>query len=88
MILPLFTAFLLAAPGPCDAWNPTHGDPGLHCIELVPRPEFEQVSGRVRLMPALSPFGLAVTADGPEILTLTKEQKKNLSQASAAKVSV
>ena len=31
---------------------------------------------------------IAVTPGGPEILTLTKEQKKNLSQASAAKVSV
>jgi methionyl aminopeptidase len=31
---------------------------------------------------------IAVTPDGPEILTLTKEQKKNLGQASVAKASV
>ena len=31
---------------------------------------------------------IAVTADGPEILTLTKEQKKSLGKASSAKASV
>jgi len=69
VILPLLLASL-AVPGPCDAWNPIHGDPGLHCIELVPRPEFEHVSGRVRLAPAHSPFGLAATADGQARLDL------------------
>ena len=69
MILPLFLGALLAA-GPCDAWNPVHGDPGLHCIELVPRPEFESVSGSVRLVPAQSPFGIAVTRDGVPLLDL------------------
>ena len=69
MILPLLLGTLLAA-GPCDAWNPIHGDPGLHCIELVPRPEFESVSGSVRLVPAQSPFGIAVTRDGVPLLDL------------------
>ena len=69
VILPLFLGTLLAA-GPCDSWNPVHGDPGLHCIELVPRPEFESVSGSVRLVPAQSPFGIAVTRDGVPLLDL------------------
>jgi suppressor of ftsI len=60
----------LLAAGPCDAWNPVHGDPGLHCIELVPRPEFESASGSVRLVPARSPFGIAVTRDGVPLLDL------------------
>ena len=51
----------LAAVSPCDDWKAIYGDPGLHCIELVPRPEFEAASGSVRLVPARSPFGIAVT---------------------------
>jgi FtsP/CotA-like multicopper oxidase with cupredoxin domain len=47
-----------------------HGDPGLHCIELVPRPEFETASGSVRLVPARSPFGIAVTREGIPLLDL------------------
>ncbi|HEU5050397.1 MAG TPA: multicopper oxidase domain-containing protein, partial [Gemmatimonadales bacterium] len=70
MILPSLILSLLAGGGPCDDWNPVHGDPGLHCIELVPRPEFEGASGRVRLVPADSPFGLAVTRDGVPRLDL------------------
>ena len=69
MILPLLLGTLVAA-GPCDAWNPVHGDPGLHCIELVPRPEFESAAGSVRLVPSRSPFGLAVTRDGVPLLDL------------------
>ncbi len=66
----LFLIAGLLAAGPCDAWNPVHGDPGLHCIELVPRPEFESASGSVRLVPAQSPFGVAVTRDGVPVLDL------------------
>ena len=69
MILTFILGTLLTA-GPCDAWNPVHGDPGLHCIELVPRPEFETASGSVRLVPARSPFGIAVTRDGVPLLDL------------------
>ena len=36
----------------------------LYCIELTPRPEFSNVSGRVDLARAPSAFGLAVTRDG------------------------
>ena len=36
----------------------------LYCIDLVPRPEFREVSGRVDLARAASAFGLAVTRDG------------------------
>ncbi len=66
----LFLIAGLLAAGPCDTWNPVHGDPGLHCIELVPRPEFESASGSVRLVPAQSPFGVAVTRDGVPVLDL------------------
>ena len=69
MTLLLLVGTLFTA-GPCDAWNPVHGDPGLHCIELVPRPEFEAASGSVRLVPARSPFGVAVTRDGVPLLDL------------------
>lgn len=69
--LALLTApLLLAAPGPtpepltCDIWNPLHGDPSLFCMELVARPEWREASGVVRLIPAPSPFGIAVDADG------------------------
>ncbi|HEX6643614.1 MAG TPA: multicopper oxidase family protein [Gemmatimonadales bacterium] len=72
MISLLMVSATLAAAsvGPCDAWNPVHGDPGLHCIELVPRPEYEGATGSVRLVHARSPFGLAVTRDGVPLLDL------------------
>ena len=61
---------LLQASQPCDVWKPVHGDPGLHCIELVARPEYAGVSGRVRIVPGRSPFGLAVSRDGVPVLDL------------------
>ena len=55
---------------PCDAWNPVHGDPGLHCIELVAREGFGGATGSVRIVPGQGPFGLAVTRDGVPVADL------------------
>jgi suppressor of ftsI len=38
--------------------------PDLHCIDLVPVPDFPDVAGAVELRRVPSPFGAAVTADG------------------------
>ena len=55
---------------PCDAWNPVHGDPGLHCIELVAREGYGGAAGSVRIVPGQAPFGLAVTRDGVPVVDL------------------
>ncbi len=39
-------------------------DPGLHCIELVPVPDFMEIRARAVLGRAPSPYGVAITADG------------------------
>ena len=64
------TLLLLLTASPCDEWNPVHGDPGLHCMELVARPEYPGAAGRVRIVPGQSPFGLAVTRDGEPVVEL------------------
>ena len=61
-ILLIAVTFLLAVPAraqvePCASLS-------LYCVELTPRPEFRQASGRVDLARAPSAFGLAVTRDG------------------------
>ena len=61
---------LQASPAPCDAWNPVHGDPGLHCIELVAREGYGGAGGSVRIVPGQAPFGLAVTRDGVPVVDL------------------
>ena len=71
LIIPALLGPLQTTASPCDDWNAVHGDPGLHCIELLPRAEFPSAGGRVRLVPALSPFGLAVTRDGQPRFDLT-----------------
>lgn len=68
MLAPL--AFRLAlllglAPAPgCDALPAERGDPGLYCLDLVPVPDLESAAGHVVLVPAPSPFGASVAADG------------------------
>lgn len=67
LLAPLWFGLRFASASPptsCDAWNELHGDPGLYCMELLPRGEFEGAGGIVRLAAAASPFGLAVTRDG------------------------
>ena len=61
---------LQSSLAPCDAWNPVHGDPGLHCIELVARPGYGGAAGSVRIVPGQAPFGLAVTRDGVPVVDL------------------
>ena len=43
----------------------------LHCVDLVPRPDLEGVTGVAEIGQANAPFGLAVTADGHLRYTLT-----------------
>ena len=71
LIISLAVALRLAPTSPtCDTWNPLHGNKGLHCFDLLARPDFPDAAGRARLIPAASPFGLAVTRDGIPIWNL------------------
>lgn len=46
-------------------------DPDLYCMTLFPAPDFRTASGAAALMPAGSPFGVAVTRDGSQIYDVT-----------------
>ncbi|MEO5816699.1 MAG: multicopper oxidase family protein [Gemmatimonadaceae bacterium] len=39
-------------------------EPGLLCVDLIPTPDLSQVTAALEIMPAASPFGVAVTVDG------------------------
>ncbi|MDB4891822.1 MAG: hypothetical protein JWL61_3677, partial [Gemmatimonadetes bacterium] len=42
----------------------TNQGPSLLCADLIPTPDLIQVSGTLEIMPAPTPFGVSVTADG------------------------
>ena len=58
-----------AAQRPCDPSTPLGPSRDLYCIELVPAPGIDGASGLVELGHVPGPFTVAVTADGPRILT-------------------
>ncbi|HEU4800063.1 MAG TPA: multicopper oxidase family protein [Gemmatimonadales bacterium] len=51
-------------PLTCAQWDPSWGDPGFFCIDLLPRELDGELSGRVRILPAPSPFGISVDRNG------------------------
>lgn len=54
-----------SAPPSCNTLPAELGDPALHCMDLVPAVDLpDGAVGIVRLEPAASPYGVAVTADG------------------------
>ncbi|MGH7481619.1 MAG: multicopper oxidase family protein [Longimicrobiales bacterium] len=57
---------------PCDAAAraPAAPDADLYCIDLIPAPEFRPASGRAELMPAATPFGVAVDSEGHHLYDL------------------
>jgi FtsP/CotA-like multicopper oxidase with cupredoxin domain len=57
-------------PLTCAQWDPSWGDPGFFCIDLLPRELDSELSGRVRILPAPSPFGISVDRDGVQQSTL------------------
>ncbi len=71
MIL-IFALLQLLAPPPvtCAEWDAAWGDPGFFCIDLLPRQLDGGLSGRVRILPAPSPFGVSVDRDGVQQSTL------------------
>ncbi|CAN5737934.1 hypothetical protein BH23GEM10_BH23GEM10_07270 [soil metagenome] len=81
VVTPLLASALAAAiphaPEPLGAVcpDPVPGsaapDPDLYCMTLVPAPDFRAASGAATLMPAESPFGVAVTRDGSQIYDVT-----------------
>src|ERR1044071_7711902 len=61
MIASVLAAMMVACSFP--ARLPTTDAP-LNCLELFPTPDLGRASGSIALLPAASPFGIAVTADG------------------------
>ena len=73
LILALFQLLAGRPPVTCAEWNAAWGDPGLFCIDLLPRELGSDFSGRVRILPAPSPFGVSVNRDGIQQSTLLVE---------------
>jgi len=59
-----------SAPGDVCARTRAAHAPDLHCIDLVPAPDFPQAAGAVEMRRIPSPFGTTVTADGRHVWNL------------------
>ena len=70
LVLSLLQLLLGQPPLTCAQWDPAWGDPGFFCIDLLPRALDGELSGRVRILPAPSPFGVSVDRDGIQQSTL------------------
>jgi len=60
MMLGVAALLLISCPSAAD----TTLAPALNCVTLVATPDLPSVSGTIALLPARSPFGVAVTVDG------------------------
>ena len=49
---------------PQDPLACEHAASSLYCADLVPTPDLRQIAGRLDVLPVVTPFGAAVTADG------------------------